>query len=149
MLFNVNGMVAVTTGGGSGNLPIYQTQDLESNKTRYRYNDSQGHNSQRRPPHLPRRPPRIVTTSSIGSFLRFPSASIAYSSSKAAVTHMTEILATALVPYRVRCNVLALRIFPSELAMGIIGALETESEDEIYGSDVPAGRTEKEDDIAG
>jgi hypothetical protein len=62
---------------------------------------------------------------------------------------MTEILATALVPYRVRCNVLALRIFPSELAMGIIGALETESEDEIYGSDVPAGRTEKEDDIAG
>ncbi|KAH6866845.1 hypothetical protein BKA58DRAFT_318749 [Alternaria rosae] len=74
---------------------------------------------------------QIITTSSIGGFSRLPGASFAYNSSKAAVTHMTKMLATAFVPYGIRCNVLAPGIFPSELAMGIIGSLEKGPNGEI------------------
>ena len=92
---------------------------------------------------------QIITTSSIGGFSRLPGASFAYNSSKAAVTHMTKMLATAFVPYGIRCNVLAPGIFPSELAMGIIGSLEKGPTGEVDRSVVPEGRTGKEEDIAG
>ncbi|KAI4691071.1 uncharacterized protein J4E84_003361 [Alternaria hordeiaustralica] len=92
---------------------------------------------------------QIITTSSIGGFSRLPGASFAYNSSKAAVTHMTKMMATAFVPYGIRCNVLAPGIFPSELAMGIIGSLEKGPNGEVDRSVVPEGRTGKEEDIAG
>ncbi|CAN9099018.1 unnamed protein product [Alternaria alternata] len=41
---------------------------------------------------------QVITTSSIGGFSRLPGASFAYNSSKAAVTHMTKMLATSFVP---------------------------------------------------
>ncbi|CAG5175442.1 uncharacterized protein ALTATR162_LOCUS8106 [Alternaria atra] len=48
---------------------------------------------------------QVITTSSIGGFSRLPGASFAYNSSKAAVTHMTKMLATSFVPYGIRCNI--------------------------------------------
>jgi NAD(P)-dependent dehydrogenase (short-subunit alcohol dehydrogenase family) len=92
---------------------------------------------------------QIMTTSSIGGFSRLPGASFAYNSSKAAVTHMTKMLATAFVPYGIRCNVLAPGVFPSELAGAIIGALDPARTGELDQSLVPAGRTGREEDIAG
>jgi NAD(P)-dependent dehydrogenase (short-subunit alcohol dehydrogenase family) len=92
---------------------------------------------------------QVITTSSIGGFSRLPGASFAYNSSKAAVTHMTKMLATSFVPYGIRCNVLAPGIFPSELAMGIIGALDPGKTGEMDKNIVPAGRAGREEDIAG
>lgn len=49
---------------------------------------------------------QVIATSSIGSFNRRISAGFAYSTSKAATTMMMKVLATYLVPYRIRANVL-------------------------------------------
>jgi NAD(P)-dependent dehydrogenase (short-subunit alcohol dehydrogenase family) len=92
---------------------------------------------------------QVITTSSIGGFSRLPGASFAYNSSKAAVTHMTKMLATSFVPYGIRCNVLAPGIFPSELAMGIIGALDPGQSGKMDRDVVPARRAGTEEDIAG
>ncbi|EDU40579.1 short chain dehydrogenase/reductase [Pyrenophora tritici-repentis Pt-1C-BFP] len=45
---------------------------------------------------------QIITTSSIAGFSRLPGASFAYNSSKAAVTHMSKMLASALVGFRIQ-----------------------------------------------
>jgi NAD(P)-dependent dehydrogenase (short-subunit alcohol dehydrogenase family) len=50
---------------------------------------------------------QVIATSSIGGFSRLKGASFAYNSSKAATTHLMKIIATSLVPYKIRCNVLA------------------------------------------
>jgi diacylglycerol diphosphate phosphatase/phosphatidate phosphatase len=76
---------------------------------------------------------QIVATSSIAGFSRLPGASFAYNSSKAAVTHMMKMLATSFVPYKIRCNVLAPGIFPSELTTGIIGGLDPGHRDRASG----------------
>lgn len=49
---------------------------------------------------------QIIATSSIGSFNRKITAGFAYGTSKASTTLMLKILATYLVPYRIRANVL-------------------------------------------
>jgi NAD(P)-dependent dehydrogenase (short-subunit alcohol dehydrogenase family) len=92
---------------------------------------------------------QIIATSSIGGFSRLAGASFAYSSSKAAVTHMMKMMATAFTPYRIRCNVLAPGLFPSKLASGIIGGIKAGSAGGIDGSVIPAERTGTEEDIAG
>ena len=50
---------------------------------------------------------QVITTSSICGFNRRAPSGFAYAASKAAVTHMTKQLATALAPHGIRCNVLA------------------------------------------
>jgi NAD(P)-dependent dehydrogenase (short-subunit alcohol dehydrogenase family) len=50
---------------------------------------------------------QVIATSSIGGFSRLKGASFAYNSSKAATTHLMKMMATSLVPYKIRCNVLA------------------------------------------
>ncbi|KAI1565209.1 DltE, Short-chain dehydrogenase [Pyrenophora tritici-repentis] len=50
---------------------------------------------------------QIITTSSIAGFSRLPGASFAYNSSKAAVTHMSKMLASALVGFRIQIQFLA------------------------------------------
>lgn len=92
---------------------------------------------------------QVVATSSIGGFSRLRGASFAYNSSKAAVTHMMKMLATAFVPYRIRCNVLAPGIFPSDLAGGMMNTLGPGHDGVFDTSVVPAGRAGKEEDIAG
>jgi len=50
---------------------------------------------------------QLIATSSIGGFNRNVPGGYAYGQSKAAVTHMMKQLATNLVPYEIRANVLA------------------------------------------
>jgi diacylglycerol diphosphate phosphatase/phosphatidate phosphatase len=66
---------------------------------------------------------QVIATSSIAGYSGPNGTSFAYNSSKAAVTHMMKMMATAFVPYNIRCNVLAPGIFPSDLASGIISNL--------------------------
>ena len=91
---------------------------------------------------------QIIAMSSIGGFSRLSGASFAYSSSKAAVTHMVKMMATAWVPFGIRCNVLAPGLVQSELAAGVIGKLGGK-EGGIDENVIPAGRTGGEEDIAG
>lgn len=49
---------------------------------------------------------QVIATSSIGSFNRKITAGFAYGTSKAATTMMLKVLATYLVPYRIRANIL-------------------------------------------
>jgi NAD(P)-dependent dehydrogenase (short-subunit alcohol dehydrogenase family) len=92
---------------------------------------------------------QIIATSSIGGFSRLKNASFAYNSSKAAATHMMKMMATAYVPYKIRCNVLAPGIFPSELAGGTIANLGPGHRGVFEPSFVPAERPGNEEDIAG
>jgi NAD(P)-dependent dehydrogenase (short-subunit alcohol dehydrogenase family) len=92
---------------------------------------------------------QVIATSSIGGFSRLNGASLAYNSSKAAVTHMMKIMATAFVPYKIRFNVLAPGIFPSDLAGAAINNLGPGQEGVLEPSFVPAERAGKEEDIAG
>lgn len=73
--------------------------------------------------HSPNLRSQIIAISSIGGFSRLSAASIAHSSSKAAVTHMVKMMATAWVPFGIRCNVLAPGLVLSELSAGVIGKL--------------------------
>lgn len=91
---------------------------------------------------------QIIATSSIGGFSRLAGASFAYSSSKAAVTHMVKMMATAFVPFRIRCNVLAPGLVQSELTAGVIGRLRGEGGG-IDEKVIPAGRVGNEEDVAG
>jgi NAD(P)-dependent dehydrogenase (short-subunit alcohol dehydrogenase family) len=97
--------------------------------------------------HVPTRS-QIIATSSIGGFSRLVGGSFAYSTSKAAVTHMMKMLATAFVPFKIRCNVLAPGLFPSELADGVIASL-TNEEGKVDAKVIPAERTGTEEDVAG
>ncbi|KAF2654251.1 NAD(P)-binding protein [Lophiostoma macrostomum CBS 122681] len=92
---------------------------------------------------------QVLATSSIGGFSRLAGASFAYNSSKAAVTHMMKMMATSLVPYKIRCNVLAPGIFPSDLAGGTIQNLGPGHGGVFDPSFVPAERAGTEEDIAG
>lgn len=92
---------------------------------------------------------QIIATSSIGGFSRLAGASFAYNSSKAAVTHMMKMMATSFAPYRIRCNVLAPGIFPSDITTGIIGSLDPGQSGSVNGSMIPAERTGSEKDLAG
>lgn len=49
---------------------------------------------------------QVIATSSIGSFNRRITAGFAYGTSKAATTMLLKVLATYLVPYKIRANVL-------------------------------------------
>jgi NAD(P)-dependent dehydrogenase (short-subunit alcohol dehydrogenase family) len=93
---------------------------------------------------------QIVATSSIGGFSRLSGGSFAYSSSKAAVTHMMKMMGTAFVPFRIRCNILAPGLVQSELAGEIISKLgDGGKSGGIDDKVIPAGRTGTDEDIAG
>ncbi|KAK8215598.1 short chain dehydrogenase/reductase family [Phyllosticta paracitricarpa] len=88
-----------------------------------------------------RRGCQIITTASIAGFNRGITAGVAYSASKAAAVHLGKILATLLVPWGVRSNVVAPGIYPS--------AMTGESDAEYISSQVPLGKKGSFDDIAG
>jgi NAD(P)-dependent dehydrogenase (short-subunit alcohol dehydrogenase family) len=62
---------------------------------------------------------------------------------------MMKMMATAFVPYGIRCNVLAPGLVRSELAAGVIEKLPRSGEGGIDSSVIPAGRTGDEEDVAG
>jgi len=86
---------------------------------------------------------QVIATSSIGGFNRKVPGGYAYGQSKAATTHLMKQLATGLVPYGIRSNIVCPGLFPSELAAPIIG-------NGVFGKDrIPAERCGTEEDMAG
>jgi NAD(P)-dependent dehydrogenase (short-subunit alcohol dehydrogenase family) len=61
---------------------------------------------------------------------------------------MMKMMAAAFAPYKIRCNVIAPGLFPSELAGGIINSLSSGATAAMDGSIIPAERARKEEDIA-
>ncbi|CAH0046720.1 unnamed protein product [Clonostachys solani] len=89
---------------------------------------------------------QVIVTSSIGAFNRRPGLGYAYSASKAAVTHIFKQLATTLVPYDIRANIIAPGFYPSELTAK---TLEEREKTGWPKSVVPAERPGDAQDIAG
>nr|A0A142I726.1 RecName: Full=Short-chain dehydrogenase/reductase PhomF'; AltName: Full=Phomopsin biosynthesis cluster protein F' [Diaporthe leptostromiformis]AMR44278.1 putative short chain dehydrogenase reductase [Diaporthe leptostromiformis] len=92
---------------------------------------------------------QAIITSSIGAFGRVPLAHYAYSASKAAVTHMTKQFATALTKYKIRFNILAPGLYPSEMTAGIVKSFEQLSPEERATRVSPLGREGNTEDMAG
>lgn len=105
---------------------------------------------------------QIIVTSSIAGFSRSLASGFAYSSSKAAVTHLVKMLATyfAQAGYHIRANVIAPGLYPSEMTQGTTATLESYGgvsghEGAFAGAHVvpaensPAQRTGSEEDFAG
>ncbi|RYN71953.1 hypothetical protein AA0117_g9119 [Alternaria alternata] len=63
---------------------------------------------------------QVICISSAGAFNRVPMAGYAYAGSKAAAVHIMKALATTLVPYDIRSNVLAPGLYPSEMTAGML-----------------------------
>ena len=74
-----------------------------------------GNSSEKSPTHGSKIKSQFIATASIGAFNRRPLAGFAYSSSKAAVVHLIKQLATWLVPYQIRANVICPGVYPSEM----------------------------------
>ncbi|KAI1644020.1 NAD(P)-binding protein [Daldinia loculata] len=89
---------------------------------------------------------QVIATSSIGAYNRIPAAGYAYGSSKAGVVHMMKQLATALVPYGIRSNVIAPGFYPSEMTEPLLQNRPTQ---EWPKSVVPEQRLGDQEDIAG
>lgn len=102
---------------------------------------------------------QIIITSSVAGLSRNLASSFAYSASKAAVNHIVKMLSTYLGQnnYKIRANVVAPGLYPSELTQTATGSLE-----EYQGVDgafkgarrtdlkqSPAERTGSEEDFAG
>ncbi|ORY61613.1 uncharacterized protein BCR38DRAFT_440690 [Pseudomassariella vexata] len=105
---------------------------------------------------------QILVTSSVAGFSRYLASSFAYSTSKAAVTHLVKMLSTyfAQNEFHIRANVIAPGLYPSELTAGQIGKLEkykgVEGHPGAFGGAhwmepdrSPAERTGSEEDFAG
>ncbi|KAK0610629.1 short chain dehydrogenase [Bombardia bombarda] len=73
---------------------------------------------------------QIIVTSSISAYSRMAVSAPAYASSKAAVMHLTKQASTSLCKYGIRANALAPGLFPSEMAMTLMG--ERKPEEEAY-----------------
>ena len=103
---------------------------------------------------------QIIVTSSIAGFMRHLSAGFAYNSSKAATTHLVKMLSTyfAQAGFRIRANVIAPGIYPSEMTKQTTRSLQSfEGGREgafkgahVVGAEVsPSERTGSEEDFAG
>jgi NAD(P)-dependent dehydrogenase (short-subunit alcohol dehydrogenase family) len=97
--------------------------------------------------------PQIITTGSIGGYNRKPLGNFSYGPSKSAVIHLTKQLATSLVPYDIRANVIAPGLYYSEMTHGMYqaqGKTEIHNIEGAFSKDVvPATRTGDEQDMAG
>ncbi|TFY54029.1 hypothetical protein EVG20_g9873 [Dentipellis fragilis] len=86
---------------------------------------------------------QVLTVSSVAGFRRDERVySVPYALSKAATTHLGKMLVNLLKEYKIRSNVLAPGIFPSDMTAGVVG-------DEDVAQDVPLQRAGGADDMAG
>ncbi|UPK94561.1 hypothetical protein LCI18_005496 [Fusarium solani-melongenae] len=92
---------------------------------------------------------QVIATSSIGSFNRKITAGFAYGTSKGATTLMMKILATYLVPYRIRANVLCPGLFPTDLTENLIKGGDPTAEGAFPLDQIPAERAGRPEDIMG
>ncbi|RSL54771.1 hypothetical protein CEP53_007317 [Fusarium sp. AF-6] len=92
---------------------------------------------------------QVIATSSIGSFNRKITAGFAYGTSKGATTLMMKILATYLVTYRIRANVLCPGLFPTDLTESLIKGDDPTAEGAFPMDQIPAERAGRPEDIMG
>ncbi|RAH80006.1 3-oxoacyl-reductase [Aspergillus japonicus CBS 114.51] len=92
---------------------------------------------------------QVIATSSIGSFNRRITAGFAYGASKAATTMLLKVLATYLVPYRIRANVLCPGLFPTDLTTDLIHGKSPTEEGAFPLDQIPAERAGTPEDIMG
>ncbi|KAH7025401.1 hypothetical protein B0J12DRAFT_705166 [Macrophomina phaseolina] len=83
---------------------------------------------------------QIISVASIAAFNRYSVGGLAYGASKAAATHLGKMLATLLVPWGVRCNVVAPGVYPSAMTAAYPQSFPV--------SQIPAGRQGTPDEIA-
>lgn len=93
----------------------------------------------------PDEPARIINVGSIQGFALAPHETYAYSSSKAAVHHLTKVLADRLVRENITVNAIAPGIYPSKM---VAGTVDRDGEEAVVGR-VPMGRLGKPTDVAG
>lgn len=95
---------------------------------------------------------QIVVMSSIAGYSKQIQASVAYSASKAAATHLARNLATYFVNLQIRVNVIVPGLYPSELTGSTksdeMGHVSMEGREKLW-DDVPAQRPGMEREIAG
>src|SRR5271170_5716171 len=95
---------------------------------------------------------QIVVMSSIAGYSKQIQASVAYSASKAAATHLARNLATYFVNLQIRINVIVPGLYPSELTGSTKsdekGHVSMEGKEGLW-DDVPAKRPGMEREIAG
>ncbi|MBO9436496.1 SDR family oxidoreductase [Ruegeria sp. R13_0] len=91
-------------------------------------------------------PARVVNVGSVMGEVPMGDGAYSYSASKAAVLHLTKILAKELSPYHVTVNALAPGPFVSRMTAF---ATADETTREKVGKSVPLGRVGRDDDIAG
>lgn len=90
---------------------------------------------------------QVIMVSSISGAMKGPSAGQpAYAASKAAATHLSRMLATLFKDLRVRVNVIAPGLFPSEMTAGAADADNKSVLD--FKATNPAGRTGRDADMA-
>ncbi|WP_209503935.1 MULTISPECIES: SDR family NAD(P)-dependent oxidoreductase [unclassified Ruegeria] len=91
-------------------------------------------------------PARVVNVGSVMGEVPMGDGAYSYSASKAAVLHLTKVLAKELSPYHITVNALAPGPFVSRMT-----AFATADEDtrERVGKSVPLGRVGRDEDIAG
>ncbi|KAL6915584.1 hypothetical protein FSST1_007079 [Fusarium sambucinum] len=92
---------------------------------------------------------QVIATSSIGSFNRKITAGFAYGTSKAATTMMLKVLATYLVPYKIRANILCPGLFPTDLTTSLIKGDDPTVEGAFPPDQIPAERAGTPEDIMG
>ena len=100
---------------------------------------------------------QVIITSSVAGFSRFLASSFAYSTSKAAVNHLTKLLATTFAQngLHIRVNLIAPGLYPSEMTTRATSKLEPLQGDAFEGAfkyspeETPSGRTGSEQDFAG
>lgn len=91
-------------------------------------------------------PARVVNVGSVMGEVALGDGAYSYAASKAAVLHMTKIMAKELAPYQVTVNALAPGPFVSKMTAF---ATADEGMREKVGADVPLGRVGRDEDIAG
>ncbi|MEX0307592.1 MAG: SDR family NAD(P)-dependent oxidoreductase [Ruegeria sp.] len=91
-------------------------------------------------------PARVVNVGSVMGEVPMGDGAYSYSASKAAVIHLSKIMAKELAPYRITVNALAPGPFVSRMTAF---ATEDESKRVRVGNGVPLGRVGRAEDIAG
>ncbi len=91
-------------------------------------------------------PARVVNVGSVMGEVPMGDGAYSYSASKAAVLHLTKIMAKELAPHRVTVNALAPGPFVSRMTAFATGDADKR---EKVGQGVPLGRVGREEDIAG
>lgn len=91
-------------------------------------------------------PARVINVASVMGESPMGDGAYSYSASKAAVIHLTKIMAKELAPYRVTVNALAPGPFVSKMTAFATANPETR---EKVGQGVPLGRVGRDEDIAG